>query len=197
MRSFAMLALVALTAAVARADTPEELPVGPACTCAPPPETRPVLEITFGSSQLFDHQSLLTNSGRVERRVIPISSALLMIEWLFHERFSVLSLFNLPLTTAKVVANGESREEFVAPSLALGVRASLLRIQVFKASHLELQAAALGGLTLGSTSGDVVFPLAAGRIHFSNPRGFALYLGSAFAFRKDTVAVLYGIGYRF
>ncbi|MFT3921264.1 MAG: hypothetical protein QM778_01890 [Myxococcales bacterium] len=120
-----------------------------------------------------------------------------MLEWLAHPRIAVSSLFNLPLTTQKTVVDGALREEYVAPSVALGVRATALSIEVFEASHLELQFAALGGITIGSRSGDLVFPLAATRIHFSNPGGFALYLGTAFAFRKDTVALLYGIGHRF
>jgi hypothetical protein len=77
------------------------------------------------------------------------------------------------------------------------VRASALSIEVFAASRLELQLAARAGVTIGSSSGDVVVPLAAGRLHFANQAGFALYLGAAFAFRRDTVALLYGIGHRF
>lgn len=164
----------------------------------PPPEpSRHAIEVTFGSAQLFNHQSILAKSGRVEREIIPVTSALLMFEWLAHSRVSVLSMFILPLTTQKTVVDGQLREEFVAPSIALGARVTALSFEVFAASHLELQVAALAGVTLGSSSGDVVFPLGAGRVHFSNPGGFALYLGTAFAFRKDTVALLYGIGHRF
>ena len=161
------------------------------------PQTRQTIEVTFGSSQLFNHQSILAKSGRVESEIIPVTSALLMLEYLAHPRISVIQLFNLPLTTQKTVVDGQLREEFVAPSVALGARVTALSFEVFAESHLELQFAALGGFTLGSRSGDVVFPLAASRIHFSNGSGFALYLGTAFAFRKDTVALLYGIGHRF
>jgi hypothetical protein len=158
---------------------------------------RQVIEVTFGAAQLFNRQSIVEENGRLEEQVIPVSSALLMFEWLFHARFSALALFNLPLDTQKTVVDGESRDEFVAPSLSLGVRASALSIEVFAASRLELQLAALAGVSIGSSSGDVVFPLAAGRLHFANQAGFALYLGGAFAFRRDTVALLYGIGHRF
>jgi hypothetical protein len=156
-----------------------------------------VLEVTFGSAQLFNRQSVVTKSGRVEEQVIPVSSALLMVEWLFHRRLSLLSLFNLPLDTQKTVIDDQVREEFVAPSLSLGVRVSALSVEVFAASRLELQLAALAGVTIGSSSGDAVFPLAATRLHFANQQGFALYIGGAFAFRRDTVALLYGIGHRF
>jgi hypothetical protein len=162
-----------------------------------PAEETHVIEITFGSSQLFNHQSIVTKSGRVKEEIIPVTSALIMLEWLFHDRFSLASFFNLPLVTQKTVVDGEIREEFVAPSIALGARASALRLDVFAKSRLDLQIAALAGVTLGSSGGDTFFPLVAGRMHFSNQAGFTLYLGTAFAFRKDTVALLYGIGHRF
>jgi len=174
----------------------------PSTPCAPascrPPATsgEQRLEVTFGSAQLFNHQSVLT-AGRIEEQIVPVTSALFMIEWLVHDRLSVLSLFNLPLTTQKTVVDGMIQEEFVAPSVALGLRVSALRFDVFAGSTLELQLAALGGVTVGSSSGDQVFPLAAGRFHFASSGGFALYLGGAFAFQRDTVAILYGIGHRF
>ena len=155
------------------------------------------LEVTFGSAQLFNHQSILAEDGRVREQIIPVTSALFMLEWLLHDRVSVLTMFNLPLTTQKTVVDGQAREEFAAPSIALGFRFSALRFDMFAASKLEVQLAALGGLTVGSTTGDQVFPLAAGRLHFSSNAGFALYLGGAFAFQRDTVAILYGIGHRF
>jgi hypothetical protein len=187
-----VITLMLSIAAVAQADAP----------CAPTdahePFAKQTLEVTFGSGQLFNRQSIVTKSGRVEEQVIPVSSALLMVEWLFHDRVSALSLFNLPLNTQKTVSSdGTARDEFVAPSLSLGMRWSPLRFDVFAASRLELQLAGLAGVTFGSSAGDLVFPLAAGRLHFSNREGFALYLGGAFAFRRDTVAIVYGIGHRF
>ncbi|MES1204571.1 MAG: hypothetical protein ABUS79_01415 [Pseudomonadota bacterium] len=168
------------------------------CGCAELPPTRAhVIEVTFGSAQLFSEQGILTTGGQTTERVIPVSSALMMIEWLFRERLSVLSFFNLPLGTQKTVVNGQAVEEFVAPSVPLGLRASLIRLEVFAASRLEFQVAAMGGVTIGSTSGDVLFPMIASRIHFASQNGFALYLGTAFAFQKDTLALLYGIGHRF
>lgn len=156
-----------------------------------------MLEVTFGSSQLFDPQTVVGSGGRVVERTIPVTSALLMVEWLARDRLSVLSLFNLPLTTQKRFVDGEVSEDHVAASIAAGVRVSAIRLRVFAESHLELQLAALAGTTIGSTGEDRVFPLLAARIHFANRAGFALYLGGAFAFRKDTLAVLYGIGHRF
>jgi hypothetical protein len=189
--------------APARAEAPAAPAPPPAppvnrCACAETPARRPpVIEITFGSSQLFAHQSIAAKAGTVEESVIPVTSALVMVEWLLRPRLSVLSMFNLPLVTQKIFVNGEIREEYVAPSIALGARISAVQMEIFAATRLEVQLAALAGVTIGSQSGDVLFPLAAGRLHLSNRDGFALYFGAAYAFQKDTVAVLYGIGYRF
>lgn len=203
----AVLTLAAtLVATAARAETAPappsaEAPAKPLpCACAPaaPPAPTPqFIEVTFGSTQLFAHQSLIGENGAPKEQIIPVISALLMIEWLFRERASVLALANFPLGTQKVYSNGMATEDYLAPSVALGLRVSALRLTVFSASRLELQLAALGGVTIGSLDGDKLFPLAAVRLHFATQAGFALYLGSAFAFQKDTLAMLYGIGHRF
>lgn len=203
--------VAAILAPEARADAPAAAsaaaPVPPAVAPAPPasagPATAPaspeaqVLEITFGSSQLFAHQSITARSGAVKEYVIPVTSALLMVERLLRPWLSVLSMFNLPLVTQKIIVNGEIREDYVAPSLALGARVSPLRIDIFRATRLELQVAALAAVSMGSPDGDKIFPLVAGRLHMANRDGFALYFGAAYAFKVDTIAVLYGIGHRF
>jgi hypothetical protein len=182
----------------ALAANPNPTPPAPTCNCASKKLPDPhVVEITFGSSQLFAHQSILGKGGEVKEHVIPVTSALMMAEWLMHPRLSLLSIFNLPLVTQKIIVDGAISEQYVAPSVAAGLRFSVLRMDIFRASQLDLQVAGLGGITIGSQNGDVLFPLVAGRIHLSNRDGFALYFGSAYAFQKDTVAVLYGIGYRF
>jgi hypothetical protein len=155
------------------------------------------VEVTFGSSQLFSHQPFLGTSGTVRSEIVPVSSALIMFEWLFHDRFSAVSLCNIPLGTQKSLKGGEVREEYVAPSLAFGARAAALRFEIFEASRLELHIAALGGVVVGHSDGPPVFPLFASRVHFANKAGFALYLGTAYAFDRDTLALHYGIGHRF
>jgi hypothetical protein len=195
-RGLALCALIAVEAMTAAARA-EQAPAAPAAPAAAAPPPRQYLEVTFGNSQLFAHQSFLGAAGTTREEIIPVPSALLMIEWLWHERFSALTFVNFPLDTQKVVVNGAVQESYDAPSLAVGIRVTAIRFEVFTASRLELQLAALGGVTVGSENGDKVFPLAAGRIHFCNRDGFALYLGGAFAFHKDTAALLYGIGHRF
>lgn len=188
---------VALAGTSAFADGPpaagQTVPIG-----RTPPVKRPqVVEVTFGSAQLFAHQSVLRIGGQPKEQIVPVTSALLMIEWLMRDRFSLISLFNLPLATQKIFVDGQIREEFNAPSVAAGARITAVRLEVFVDSRLELQLAALAGVTVGSRDGDKIFPMAAGRLHFANHAGFALYLGGAFAFKKDTMALLYGIGHRF
>lgn len=177
----------------------------PSASAAPPPKaatsderlTDHVLELTFGSAQLFFTQSLLTPSGELKDEIIPVTAAMLMAEWLAHPRFSVLTLFALPLEPQATVVDGEVREEYVAPSLALGVRGSLFSFDVFRESAMELQLAAMAGRTLGSLQGDRFYPLVAARLHFHTAEGFTLYLGNSYAFAEGTHSVLYGIGHRF
>lgn len=166
----------------------------------PSNEARPtehILELTFGNAQLFFTQSLLTPSGEVRDEIIPVTAALLMAEWLAHARFSVLSMVALPLEAQATVVDGEVREEYVAPSIALGVRGSLFSFDIFRESALEFQLAAMVGRTLGSISGDRFYPLVAGRLHFHTDEGFTLYVGNGYAFAEGTHSVLYGIGHRF
>lgn len=156
-----------------------------------------VLELTFGSAQLFFTQSMLTPVGEIQDKIIPVTAALIMAEWLAHPRLSVVGLVALPLETQSTVVDGEVREEYVAPSLAVGLRFSAFSFDVFRESALELQIAAMAGRTAGSLSGDRFYPLVAGRLHFHTGSGFTLYLGNGYAFAEGTHSVLYGIGHRF
>jgi hypothetical protein len=156
-----------------------------------------VLELTFGNAQLFFTQSMLTPSGEIQDKIIPVTAALIMAEWLAHPRLSVLTLVALPLEAQSTVVDGEVREEYVAPSAAAGARFSVFSFDVFRESVLEVQAAAMVGRTVGSLSGDRFYPLVAGRLHFHTRSGFTLYLGNGYAFAEGTHSVLYGIGHRF
>lgn len=158
---------------------------------------RHVLELTFGSAQLFFTQSLRTPTGGVDSQVIPVTAALFMAEWLALPRLSMLTLVGIPLETQSTVVDGELRDEYVAPSAALGARVTLFSFDIFRESALELQLACLGGRTLGSLSGDRFYPLVASRLHFHTGEGFTLYLGNGYAFAEGTHSVIYGIGHRF
>ncbi len=81
--------------------------------------------------------------------------------------------------------------------MAVGVRFTAVTLPVFRAARMDLQLAALGGTTIGSREGDQLFPMLAGRTHIRTHRGAAIYIGASWAFAKDTLAVLYGVGHRF
>ncbi len=55
-----------------------------------------VLEISFGSAQLFIEQPLTGAENAANSAVIPVASALVLVEWLAHPRLGVATLFNLP-----------------------------------------------------------------------------------------------------
>jgi hypothetical protein len=199
-RGVLMLALASFASRVSAAPSA----VAPSAVAAKPEETQPerrlhdhVLELTFGNAQLFFTQSMLTPSGEIQDKIIPVTAALIMAEWLAHPRLSILSLVALPLEAQSTVVDGEVREEYVAPSAAAGLRFSLFSFDVFRESALELQASAMVGRTVGSLSGDRFYPLVAGRLHFHTGSGFTLYLGNGYAFAEGTHSVLYGIGHRF
>jgi hypothetical protein len=101
-----------------------------------------------------------------------------------------------PPRPASVVAAAIAAAGWAAP--ARGERPSAL----FAGPELRLRVDDEAVSAEGRPRYELSFPhgittLVAGRIHLSNRDGFALYFGSAYAFQKDTVAVLYGIGYRF
>lgn len=158
---------------------------------------RHVLELTFGNAQLFFSQSLRTPTGGVDSQVIPVTAGLFMAEWLALSRLSILTLVGIPLETQSTVVDGEVREEYVAPSVALGPRLTLFSFDIFRESALELQVACMAGRTLGSIRGDRYYPLVAGRLHFHTGEGFTLYLGNGYAFAEGTHSLIYGIGHRF
>ncbi len=183
---------------VAQAPEPPAEAAAACPTKAPEPsDAEQLLEFTFGSAQVFFRQSLVTPSSEIGDEAIPVSSALLMGEWLASERWAALLLFNLPLEAQSTLRDGQLTQEFVAPSLALGARFSVFGLKLLGSSRVELQLAAMAGRTLGSPSGDRFFPLGAARIHFHTRAGFTLYVGSASAFSENTTAIIYGIGHRF
>ncbi|MEK7705785.1 MAG: hypothetical protein AAB426_12565 [Myxococcota bacterium] len=156
------------------------------------------LEISFGNSQLFLDQPLFSGSAAAQQRAtLPITSVVMIAEGLVTKRLSVALFFSLPLDTKKTLEAGNIVEEPVASSLALGVGYVPAEFKLFRHSVVQLQVAAFAGRTFTSHLGDRFFPMIAGRIRFVSRQGFALYLGQAFAFHEDALALIYGIGNRF
>lgn len=156
------------------------------------------LEISFGNSQLFLDQPLFSSDGDPSQSAtIPISSVVMIAEALLTERLSLTLFFSLPLGTKKTLEAGEITEEPVASALALGVGYVPAQFRLFRHSVVQLQLGAFAGRTFTSHLGDRFFPMLAARIRFVSRQGFALYIGQAFAFGEDTLALIYGIGNRF
>lgn len=149
------------------------------------------VEFSFGASQLF---ATLTEP-RV--RTIPTPSALFLAEVFLWRRFAAVGLFNLPLGTQKVYANGKLEETYSPPVAALGLRGNPMEVEVLSHSRLEVQLALLAARTFGSLDGDTLFPLSAIRFHLARESGFSMYLGASWAFQKQTFALIYGVGNRF
>lgn len=156
------------------------------------------LELSFGNSLLFLDQPLFsTAGGDAARATIPIASVVMIAEGLLTDRLSLFFFLSMPLDTKKTLAAGVIEEEPVANALALGLGYVPARFKLFRHAQVELQLGALFGRTFASHLGDRFFPMLAGRIRFVSRQGFTLYIGEAFAFGEDTLALLYGIGNRF
>ena len=156
-----------------------------------------ILEISFGQSQLFIEptQRQLESNSTVER--LPTTSALFLAEWLFSEQMSLMGAFTLPLNTQQILIDGELYHEKAAPTASLGLRWSMLTLDVRKDTRFELQLAGLVGTSIGSQLGDLIFPTLGSRLVLLRLDGFGLYVGSTWSFRRDTFALIYGIGHRF
>lgn len=148
-------------------------------------------ELSFGQSQLFDIPPL-----EVTRKdAIPTSSAVFIYEHFLPWDLHTVGLFNLPLSTAKVLTEDGVRERFSPPSLALGLAWSGLGVDIKELVRVEAQFGLLGGVVL-SRDGRF-FPLGSIRVAIRRKDGFGLYVGAAGAFRVDTFALVYGVGHRF
>ena len=160
--------------------------------------TEPVVELSFGHSQLFNESKYAAVQQVGVGGIVPTTSVLFIAEWLVAPRWGSLAVFNLPLTTQQTVNDaGDVFQERVAPSVALGGRYSILHFDLKPRALVELQGTILVGRTIGSIEGDFFFPMVGGRIHIARPSGFAMYLGSTWAFHKDTLALFYGAAHRF
>ncbi len=155
------------------------------------------LEFSFGSAQKFFDQSVYDPGGIVRSRTIPVTTVSVLGEWLFHPRFSIAALFDLPLEPRSTLVEGQLTQTYVPPSISGGVRASAVSFDILEESHLDWQFFVLLGSTLAGISGDTVFPTVASRFHLRDDEGFTLYAGASFEFRLARAALVYGVGHRF
>lgn len=155
------------------------------------------LEFSFGTAQKFFDQSVYEPGGFVSTRTLPVTTLLILGEWLMHPRASVMVHFDLPLEPRIRIADGEPTREYVAPSLSGGIRASAFTFRVLDQTRIEWQFAFLMGSTLADIGRETVFPTLGWRLHLRNKEGLTLYAGATFEFMLNRAALIYGVGQRF
>ena len=163
-----------------------------------PPEPTAVagrLEFSFGSSLLIREQAL---AGQDFTRIVPVPSVLMLGEFLVTPRVSVASFLNVPTGTAKEFRDdGSVIEHHAAAAVAAGVALSPNPLPISEQAWFKPQIAAFGGRALRSTNGTTWFPLAAVKLNVVTDDGFTMYGGASFAFKRNTAAIIYGVGHRF
>lgn len=171
-------------------DEEDETPDDPETTELP----TPLFELSFGSSQLFVAERVET-LARDLPFIIPTSAALFVFDWFLTDWLRATGIFNLPLGPEVVVNDdGTQTLSISPPSGSIGLTVVPIEWQFKGERSLELQLALLGGLTGGTWN---PFPLAAARLYLVHGEGVGIYIGTAFAFRLDTLGLIYGVGYRF
>ena len=105
--------------------------------------------------------------------------------------------FLLPLEPESTLIEGELAQRYVPPALSAGVRGTAFGLPLVADTVLEAQLFLLGGTTFGALSGDDFYPTLGWRAHLGDDRGFTMYVGTSFAFRQSTTALIYGVGHRF
>ncbi len=177
-----VLLLVTGSAATALGETSTEAP-------SEAPSETPVFEVTFGTTVLFQ-----PSAGDVSN--IPVSSALLIYEHFLTPSLHLVGGLNLPMSSqSTVLPDGRTKESYAPASALLGLNFTAYEWRFRKSAQLELQVGALAGRVLAAEGR--YYPLLVGRVHVLKDQGFGLYVGTAYAFRVETMALVYGAGHRF
>jgi hypothetical protein len=159
----------------------------------------PKIEISFGSSLLFIEQPLISQGFCLDnQRTVPIPSVLLLGEYFLRERLTLGVMLNIPTSPRRLLVDDELIEEHAAVTAALGLTHRPVQHLIWEdQAILVFQYGVLGGRSIRSSRGDQYFPLVFVRPSIGTPGGFSMYLGTAYAFRNDTLALLYGVGQQF
>jgi hypothetical protein len=159
-----------------------------------------LVEFSFGSTLLYVEQPLLDGYLAVQgSRVLPVPSVLMLAEWLIRPRWILGGLLNLPTAPIRVLEeDGESySEEASTAVVALGGSYVPFQVRFGKNALFQPQLGLMVGRSINNSIKDTFFPMAVGRVHLHTKDGFSMYFGTAFAGRRDTFALLYGVGHRF
>jgi hypothetical protein len=159
-----------------------------------------IFEISFGVSILdIDYAFKVKKTATGDERRYPVTSALFIAEWLAFKTVTFASMLNIPLGPRKEISGSTTVERSVATAAGAGITWIPLRFDAFKKASFECQVGVLGCVTFNSTSsnGNYPFPLSFVRLRIVSVNGFSVYIGTSYAVRKDSIALLYGIGRRF
>jgi hypothetical protein len=162
-------------------------------------ESSPSVEISFGSSLLFVEQPLQLRDECVESdHYLPVPSVLILGEYFLGARFTLGSLLNIPTSSRRRLVDGEIIDEPTSTVVALGITHRPVDVPILNdEAAFGLQYGVLAGRQLTPAREHQAFPMVFTRPSISTPEGFSMYLGVAYAFRNETLAVLYGVGQRF
>lgn len=165
-----------------------------------PKENKYTIEVSFGFALMNIDSAFKTEKiNDQEVRKYPVPSSCFLLEWLGFDRVTFGGMVNIPVNTSKEKSGNSVEEKNVATALGAGFTLIPLRFEPFSFSSFELQTGILGCTTVNSTSsrGNFIFPMTFFRFRVIARGGFSLYLGLSYAFQKDTLALLYGVGHRF
>lgn len=182
-----IVAVLGMTPAFATDEASAEAEEAPAAE----PRRVPRFEISLGDSTLFKPAAAFEDVGSV----IPTSSFLFMGEYFFTYAWRAIAVVNLPISTEQVLVNGDLVLTKASPTFALGVNFSPWGVDFAEVRRFEIHIAAMGGMQINANPD--FFPLLAARLYLLHGEDIGLYVGSAFAFRLDTLALIWGLGYRF
>ena len=154
------------------------------------------VEISFGNSQLFATGLRQALSGGLDS-YIPTRAALFLLEGLVHKQLSIVTALNMPFNGEVQIVDGELISRMPSPIFCIGGRWSPVQYKLDTRAVVEGQVAALLGRSIGNPSGDIFFPTIGTRMHISRADGFGMYMGLLFSFRRESLALIYGVGNRF
>jgi len=156
------------------------------------------LEFSFGSSLIFTEQPLWNQTQhRNENQVMPISSVLILGEYIFHTRWSWGNMLNIPTSTKRFVVDGSIVEEYSSPSIGTGITYKPLVKKIFDdRASFRLQVGALIGYAINNPDYNF-FPIGFVRPSLSTPKGFSMYVGTAFSVQIQSIALVYGVSQLF
>lgn len=156
------------------------------------------LEFSFGSSLLFTEQPLWNQTQqRNENQVMPVSSVLILGEYIFDTRWSWGNMINIPTSTKRFLVDGAIVEEYSSPSIGTGLTYKPIVKKIFDdRASFRLQIGALVGYAINNPD-YTFFPIGFLRPSLSTPKGFSMYIGTAFSAQVQSIALVYGVSQLF